>query len=198
MSRYDFLVETYRTERIKTLSVWSQFADDDLYYRPEPRARTPREHMVHQCVSEDNWMKNMLGIDANQPALHAIEERIEFIKWYARLSEIRLAQIQTKSDDWFEGEAKFFEVARSRAWILLRRIAHTAHHRGQLTAYLRFLGKDLYSTYGPSADTGGLPQDDAQVIYRYPSIEELIAGEETGGKNPPLPEASEKEPTERP
>ena len=198
MSRYDFLVETYRTERIKTLSVWSQFADDDLNYRPEPRARTPREHMVHQCVSEDNWMKNMLGIDANQPALPSLEERIEFIKWYAKVSQIRLDQLLTKSDEWFEEEAKFFEVARSRAWILVRRIAHTAHHRGQLTAYLRTLGKDLYCTYGPSAATGGLPQNNAQVIYRYESIEELIAGEETGGKNPLLPVASEKKPTERP
>ncbi len=198
MGRYDFLVETYRTERIKTLSVWSQFADDEMNYRPEPRARTPHEHMVHQCVSEDNWMKKMLGIDANQPALPTSEERIEFIKWYARLSELRLAQLQTKSDDWFEGEAKFFEVTRSRALILVRRIAHTAHHRGQLTAYLRFLGKDLYSTYGPSADTGGLPQNNAQVIYRYQSIEELVAGEEAGGKNPVLPGATESKPTERP
>lgn len=198
MGRYDFLVETYRTERIKTLSVWSQFADDEMNYRPEPRARTPHEHMVHQCVSEDNWMKKMLGIDANQPALPTSEERIEFIKWYARLSELRLAQLQTKSDDWFEEEASFFEVTRSRAWILVRRIAHTAHHRGQLTAYLRFLGKDLYSTYGPSADTGGLPQNNAQVIYRYQSIEELVAGEEAGGKNPVLPGAIESKPTERP
>jgi len=156
VSRYDFLIETYRTERIKTLSVWSQFGDDDMNYRPEPRARTPHEHMVHQCVSEDNWMKNMLGIDANQPALPPIEERIEFIKWYARLSELRLHELQTKPDEWFEEEAKFFEVARSRAWILVRRIAHTAHHRGQLTVYMRLNEIDVPSIYGPSADETGM------------------------------------------
>ena len=37
MSRYDFLVDTYRTERIKTLSVWSQIPDDRMAFRPEPR-----------------------------------------------------------------------------------------------------------------------------------------------------------------
>jgi hypothetical protein len=47
VSRYDFLVETYRTERLKTLSVWSQIPDDRMGFRPEPRARTPLEHMVH-------------------------------------------------------------------------------------------------------------------------------------------------------
>ena len=197
-SRYEFLVETYRTERIKTLSVWSQFDEKEMEFRPEARARTPHEHMVHQCVSEDNWMKKMLGIDTNQASLPSIESKIEFIKWYAKLSEIRLEQLQTKPDQWFEEVISFFEVSRSRAWILTRRIAHTAHHRGQMTAYLRMLGKDLYSTYGPSADTGGLPQNKAGVIYRYPSIADTIAGEERGGVRPPLPGAGANKPTERP
>jgi len=197
MSRYDFLIETYRTERIKTLSVWSQFSDEQMALRPEERARTPHEHMVHQCVSEDNWMKHMLGINTNEPALPSLESRNEFMKWYAKLSEIRLKDLQSKSDDWFEEETKFFEVVRSRAWIFTRRIAHTAHHRGQLTAYLRILGKDLYSTYGPSADTGGLPQNKAAVIYRYQSIDEMISAEETGGTKPSLPGPGKYKPTER-
>ena len=198
MSRYEFLVETYRTERIKTLSVWSQFDDNDMEFRPEDRARTPHEHMVHQSVSEDNWMKNMLGIDANEPALPPVENRMEFLKHYAALSDIRFKELRTKPDEWFEEETKFFEVVRSRAWILTRRIAHTAHHRGQLTAYLRILGKDLYSTYGPSADTGGLPQNKARVIYRYQSTEEMIAAEEIGGSKPLLPGPGDLKPTERP
>jgi hypothetical protein len=49
---FDFLTDTYDTERLKTLTVWSQFQDADLGFRPEPRARTPRAHMVHQCISE--------------------------------------------------------------------------------------------------------------------------------------------------
>jgi uncharacterized damage-inducible protein DinB len=198
MSRYDFLVETYRTEIIKTLSVWSQFGDSDMEFRPEPRARTPHEHMVHQCVSEDNWMKKMLGVETNEPALPSSESRIEFIKWYAKLSQSRLQQLLSKTDDWFEEVTSFFESSRSRAWVLTRRIAHTSHHRGQLTAYLRILGKNLYSTYGPSADTGGLPQNKAGVVYRYPSIDELIREEEGGGKWPDLPGPGPNRPTERP
>ena len=62
MNPYTFLVDTYATERLKTLGVWAHFADADLSFRPEPRARTPLEHMVHQCVSEDTWMQRMLGI----------------------------------------------------------------------------------------------------------------------------------------
>jgi hypothetical protein len=37
--RYDFLVETYDTERIKVLSVWSEFRDEDLAFRPSAARR---------------------------------------------------------------------------------------------------------------------------------------------------------------
>lgn len=198
MSHYDFLVDSYRTERLKTLSVWSQVPDDRMSFRCEPRARTPHEHMVHQCVSEDTWMKNMLGISVPFAPLPAREERLAFLDHYARASAARLEQLERMPDDWFEGETQFFDVRRSRAWVLTRRLTHSAHHRGQLTTYLRMWGQALYSTYGPTADTGGLFQNKAQVIYRYGSIEELIAGEAGGGAHPPLPGPGPLSPTERP
>ena len=59
---YAFLVETYATERVKVGSVWSEFRDEDLGVRPrkgDPRGRSVHEQMVHQCVSEDLWFRNM-------------------------------------------------------------------------------------------------------------------------------------------
>ena len=197
MSRYDFLVETYETERLKTLSVWSQFRDEDLRFRPEPRARTPHEHMVHQCVSEDTWMKTMLGIDLGEPPLPAEETRFAFLQKYAGASSRRLERLRAMPDDWFEGVTRFFDVERTRAWVMTRRIAHSAHHRGQLTAYLRLLGRSLYSTYGSTADTGGLFQNGAPTLYRYPDLERLLAAEARGGDSPPLPGPGAKSPTER-
>ena len=184
MSRFNFLVETYRTERLKTLGVWAQIPDERMRFRPEPRARSPLEHMVHQCVSEDLWLRNMLGIAASLPALPALETRLSFIDHYGRASAERLDMVAAKPDEWFEADTTFFDVTRSRAWVLTRRFTHSAHHRGQLTVYLRLWGQPLYSTYGPTADTGGLFQNGARVIYRD-------AGE-------PIPTATDKPVTERP
>src|SRR5262245_13210599 len=169
-----------------------------MTFRPEPRARTPHEHMVHQCVSEDTWMRTMLGISVSRPALPADESRQAFLEHYADVSAERLSALESRGDEWFEGETTFFDVTRSRAWVLTRRMTHSAHHRGQLTVYLRLWGQALYSTYGPTADTGGLFQNNADVIYRYPSIEDLIDGEAHGGSGPTLPGPSAKSPTERP
>jgi len=165
-SRYAFLAETYRTERLKTLGVWVQVPEALMRTRAAPRARTPLEHMVHQCQSEHNWMTGMLGIDVGRGALPAAETRDAFVTHYGDCASARLISLEEKPDAWFEEETAFFDVRRTRAWILTRRLTHTAHHRGQLTALLRAQGLPLYSTYGPTADTGGLPKNGARVIYR--------------------------------
>jgi len=199
--KYDFLVETYDTERIKVVSVWSEFHDQDLAFRPnagDPRGRSVLEQMVHQCVSEDIWFKNMLGIDVGAPPLPSPETRLAFMKRYAEDSAKRLAALTTSDETWFEQETKFFDVNRTRAWVLVRRIAHTAHHRGQQTAMLRMLGRNLHSNYGPTADTGGLMQNHAPTIYAYRSLDQLLESESSGGDKTPLPGSAGKPVTERP
>ncbi len=81
---------------------------------------------------------------------------------------------------------------------MTRRIAHTSHHRGQLMAMLRMLGRDLHSNYGPTADTGGLMQNHAPTIYAYESLEDLFTGENAGGAKAKLPGSGGKAVTERP
>lgn len=198
---YDFLVDTYATECVKVLSVWSEFRDDDLPVRPrsdDPRGRSVLEHMVHQCMSEDGWFRNMLGIDVGAEPLPKQESRLDFIKHYAALSGQRLAGLQQKDEAWWQEETNFFNTRRSRAWIMTRRLTHTAHHRGQQMALLRMLGRDLHSNYGPTADTGGLPQEKASTVYAYSGIPALLEGEAAGGAKTPLPAVGGKPVTERP
>ena len=195
--RYDFLVESYASERIKVLSVWSEFRDEDLEVRPsteDGRGRSVLEHMVHQCVSEDLWFRNMLIIDVGAPPLPENETRREFIERYADDSGLRLEVLQKTDDAWWEASTTFFEEQRSRAWVMTRRLTHTAHHRGQQMAMLRMLKRDLHSTYGPTADTGGLMRDYAPTIYAYPNLEALLAG----GTKTRLPGAQGRPVTERP
>jgi uncharacterized damage-inducible protein DinB len=199
--KYDFLIETYETERIKVISVWSEFKDADLPVRPrsgDPRGRSVHEQMVHQCVSEDLWFRNMLGIDVGAPPLPRSETRLEFMKRYAEDSGKRLATLQGKNEPWWEGQTTFFSVPRSRAWVMTRRMTHTSHHRGQLMAMLRMLGCDLHSNYGPTADTGGLMQNHAPTIYAYSSLDALLKGEAKGGAKTPLPGSGTEPVTERP
>jgi uncharacterized damage-inducible protein DinB len=199
--RYDFLVETYETERMKVLSVWSEFKDQDLPVRPQrgdARGRSVHEQMVHQCVSEDLWFRNMLDIGVGASPLPDEETRTAFMKRYADHSGRRLAVLRQKEERWWEEPTKFFDVQRSRAWVITRRLTHTSHHRGQQMAMLRMLGRDLHSNYGPTADTGGLMQNHAPTIYAYANLDALLKGEDCGGTKSPLPGPGGKAVTERP
>jgi hypothetical protein len=118
-------------------------------------------------------MTSMLGIEIGREPLPAIESREAFIEHYGSCASRRLTILQQKPDDWFEEDVAFFEVRRSRAWVLTRRFLHSAHHRAQLTAAIRAWGRPLYSTYGPTADTGGLPTNGGRTIYPSAPAPEL-------------------------
>jgi uncharacterized damage-inducible protein DinB len=194
---YDFLVETYATERLKVLSTWSLFRGGDLSVRPredDHRGRSVLEQMIHQCVSEDIWFRTMLGIDVQAPPLPKQEAPSGFIARYGEDSGARLDVLRLQDPSWWDDVTDFFEVRRTRAWVMVRRIAHTAHHRGQQATMLRMLGRDLYSTYGPTADTGGLMQDHAPTVYAFPDEASLLAG----GTQTGLPSPVDRAVTERP
>jgi uncharacterized damage-inducible protein DinB len=212
--KYNFLIDTYATERVKVVSVWSMFRDDELPVRPSPpsnppaltgldaRGRSVHEQLVHQCVSEDFWFRTILGIDVQAPPLPLRETRWEFMARYAEDTAKRLAVLRTAPEPWWEEVVSFFNVRRSRAWVMTRRMTHTAQHRGQLLAMLRMLGHDLHSTYGPTADTGGLMQNHAPTIYAYATLEAMLEAERNSetkdGAKSALPPRSDHPVTERP
>src|SRR5437762_13895902 len=155
--------------------------------------------MSRWCISASAiWFRNMLGIDVGAPPLPKQETRFEFVKRYAEDSGKRLAALREKNEPWWEESTKFFDVQRSRAWVMTRRLTHSSHHRGQLMAMLRMLGRDLHSNYGPTADTGGLMQNHAPTIYAYSSLDALLKGEAQGGAKTVLPRPSGMPVTERP
>ena len=107
-------------------------------------------------------MKSMLGIDTGDfnPAERS---RQAFVEKYKTDADRRLEIMRGQSEDWWREMTSFFDVIRSRAWVLTRRMNHSTHHRGMLTVYLRLLEVPLPSVYGPTADTGD------KVIYSFDS-----------------------------
>jgi len=177
------------------------FEDENLRVRPredDRRGRSVLEQMVHQSLSEQLWFEKILGIAVPGNPLPESETRLAFAQRYADLAARRLTALEAKDEAWWTETVDFFGVPRLRAWVLTRRIAHTAHHRGQQTAMLRMLGHALYSTYGPTADTGGLMQDRAPTVYPYADTAALLREEAAGGKKAPLPGVPERPVTERP
>jgi uncharacterized damage-inducible protein DinB len=147
-------LDTYLSETNKTASVWRSFADTDLAWRPHRRSMTVAEIMHHQLLSERRFFAEFLSSPEPVPAqVLPPAETIAILE--SRLIELaapRLDFLASQGESWWLERVRFFDVERERIWVFWRRVLHSAHHRTQLTVYLRLLDKPVVSVYGPTAD----------------------------------------------
>jgi uncharacterized damage-inducible protein DinB len=151
---FQHLLKTYASEINKLNSVWHEFAEDDLAFKPHPRSTTVREIMEHELLSERRFFGEFLGLP-EVPANEVLPQDRTPQAYAARMVELsreRLQFLAKQGEDWWLDVVPFFDVERERIWIFWRRVLHTAHHRAQLGVYLRMLDKKVPSVYGPTAD----------------------------------------------
>jgi uncharacterized damage-inducible protein DinB len=165
------MLDTYASETNKTSAVWSCFADADLAYAPHPRASSVATIFKHQLLSERRFFAEFLGtpeppaeeVPPREPTLDGFRRR------FVELARPRLAVLAPRDEGWWLTPVPFFDVVRARAWVFWRRVLHSAHHRTQLTVYLRLLDRPVPPTYGPTADvswTGADPTNSVEAAGR--------------------------------
>jgi uncharacterized damage-inducible protein DinB len=154
MPEFQHMLDIYASETNKVISVWCGFNEVDLDFRPHPRSSSVQQILEHQLLSERRFFGEFLGSMEPPPAgvLPADRSPAGFISRMEQLARPRLAFLAGKDASWWLAETRFFDTSRSRIWIFWRRVLHTAHHRTQLTVYLRLLDKPVVATYGPTAD----------------------------------------------
>jgi uncharacterized damage-inducible protein DinB len=151
---FQHLVKTYASEANKLNSVWHEFTQDDLSFKPHPRASSVGEIIEHELLSERRFFGEFLGLP-EVPANEVLPPDRTPEAFAARMIELsrgRLQFLAKQDEEWWLMVAPFFDVERERIWIFWRRVLHTAHHRAQLGVYLRLLNKSVPSIYGPTAD----------------------------------------------
>lgn len=172
---FQHLLDTYASETNKTASVWSMFHPEDLGWRPHARSTAVLEILKHQLLSERRFFAEFLGSpEPPAAAVLPVESGIEpYIKRLLELAQARLNWMSGLGQtEWLE-EEDFFDVKRERIWIFWRRVLHSAHHRTQLTTYLRLLERTVPATYGPTADVTWTGAD--------PTLSVEAAGRGSGG-----------------
>jgi uncharacterized damage-inducible protein DinB len=168
---FQHLLNTYASETNKVVSVWREFTAADLSFRPHPRSAAVVEIFKHQLLSERRFFGEFLGLP-EPPAGQVLPEGSKPEDYVERMRELarpRLGLLADKTEGWWLEVVPFFDVRRERVWVFWRRVLHTAHHRTQLTVYLRLLGKVVPPTYGPTADVtweGADPTRTAQAASR--------------------------------
>jgi len=151
---FQHLLDTYVSETNKVVSVWRIFSDADLDYKPHPKSTDVRGILKHQLLSERRFFGEFL-ITPEPPPDEVLPATLNIETASTRLVELvlhRLNFFAQQDTAWWMEVVPFFDVRRQRIWVFWRRVLHTAHHRTQLTVYLRMLGKEVPAVYGPTAD----------------------------------------------
>jgi uncharacterized damage-inducible protein DinB len=152
---FQHLLDTYASETSKVISVWRNFSPPDMAFKPAERSSSVADVMKHQLLSERRFFGEFIGLPGEpEPAALLPSELTPaaFCRRHEELCKPRLERMAGRDQAWWLEVVPFFDVRRQRIWVFWRRVLHTAHHRTQLSVYLRFLGKSVPSNYGPSAD----------------------------------------------
>jgi hypothetical protein len=163
---FDYLLQTYASESNKVASVWSSLGDEHLDWRPHPKASTTGDIIRHQLLSERRFFGEFMSTPEPPPAVVLpVEFTVQSaITRFVELASARLPFFAAQDAPWWFATVPFFDTERQRIWVFWRRILHTAHHRTQLTVYLRLLDLKVPSTYGPSADVTWTGADPTHTI----------------------------------
>jgi uncharacterized damage-inducible protein DinB len=163
---YQHLLDVYASEINKTASVWQAFDAATLGFRPHPKSTAVGDIFKHELLSGRRFFGEFLGLP-EPDATSVVPEPITVessVKRLADLAYARLPHLASGSRAWWEEPVTFFDVERARVWVFWRRILHSAHHRTQLTVYLRMLDRPVPPIYGPTADVSWSGADPTRTV----------------------------------
>jgi uncharacterized damage-inducible protein DinB len=164
---FQHLLDTYASETSKVVSVWRCFEAGDMNFKPAERSASVLDIMKHQLLSERRFFAEFIGLPDEPEAAAVLPADLTPSAFWRRDEELarpRLERMAGRDEGWWLEVVPFFDVRRQRIWVFWRRVLHTAHHRTQLSVYLRLLGKQVPSNYGPTADVTWQGADSTRTV----------------------------------
>jgi uncharacterized damage-inducible protein DinB len=125
-------------------------------YAPDPKNMTAIDLAWHIARAEPFFLNSMcdgafVRGDSARPA--DVRTAQDVIAWYDANLPPALARAKGLSAEKLAKDVDFFGVMKMpAASCLVFMVKHGAHHRGQLSAYLRPMGAKVPNIYGQSAD----------------------------------------------
>src|SRR5262249_50367724 len=150
-----FFLQTMEMEHPATRKIIAAVPDGGKGYKPDDKARTGHELAWHLATAEiwfmDGILNGAFSMDGGEPATPATIG--EIMSWYDSNYKDRVAKLKALPAEKLVVPIPFFGMAPMPAVMYLSFLTlHTAHHRGQLSTYLRPMGSKVPSIYGGSAD----------------------------------------------
>jgi uncharacterized damage-inducible protein DinB len=148
-------LDTSNSEAVITGKVIRAVPDDKKGYKPDPKAMSAHELAWHIASSEVFFLDVVL-LDGKMPEVQppaAPPTIAAMLDWYETNRRDRLEKVNRLPAEKLAADVPFFAGGQipNVSYLNVMNL-HGAHHRGQLSSYLRSMGSKVPSIYGGSAD----------------------------------------------
>src|SRR3954469_20819805 len=154
----DYLVGNFESEMQTTVRVLAAVPNQNLGYQPDSLAKSGIG-LVRHIVLEDEWLLNSIADGQFNPPPDdtdacGILSPADGVAQYQAKLPASIARVRAMSPEQLTQVIDLFGVIQLPAvdFIALA-LKHSVHHRGQLSSYIRPMGGQVPSIYGPSANT---------------------------------------------
>jgi uncharacterized damage-inducible protein DinB len=151
---YNVFADVMKSENEMTKKVFRAIPEDKKTYKPDPKAKSAHELAWHLATSEVWFLDVVLSGKvewAEPPSPPASIQAI--LDWYETNYRDRYDKLKNLPADKLAVKLPLFgDMVLPAVSYLNMMSLHSAHHRGQLSTYLRPMGSKVPSIYGGSAD----------------------------------------------
>jgi len=150
------LGQQIQQEWMTTVKVLEAIPEDKKNWAPAPESRTAWDLAVHICRPDVWFLNGVLTHDFAPGPQDAPAPTIKgLVDWYKHEMPKMLERVLALDGARLAAVVDFYGMKMPNAQYLVWQVAHNAHHRGQLSTYLRPMGAKVPSIYGASADEPG-------------------------------------------
>ena len=167
---FQHLLDTYASETSKVISVWRQFSDEDLSFRPHARSSTVLDIFKHQLLSERRFFGEFMGLPepAASEVLAHLDKRGDWARRLLELARPRLTFLAMQSGVLVAGASSLFRCgARTNLDFLAASSAYCAssHPADRLFAIVRETGSGDLWAYGRCHLGRGRPDSQCRCCH---------------------------------
>ncbi|MBS1819431.1 MAG: DinB family protein [Acidobacteria bacterium] len=153
----EFLLGNFEHEMGITEGVFAVVPADKQHYRPDPVTKSAIDLLRHITL-EDEWLLQSIANGAFTPPPDDSEKcgimnAADAIAEYKRRIPAAVSAVRALTGEQMLREMAMGPMKMPAIQVLSMLLRHSAHHRGQLSTYLRSMGAKVPGIYGPSADT---------------------------------------------
>jgi uncharacterized damage-inducible protein DinB len=147
------LGQQIQQEWMTTVKVLEAIPEDKKSFKPADNSRSAWDLAVHLALSDVWFLSGVLKQDFSPGPQDAPAPTVSgLVDWYKKEMPKLVEHVLAMDPAKLAQVVDFFGMKMPNAQFLVWQAVHNAHHRGQLSTYLRPMGAKVPSIYGGSFD----------------------------------------------